>query len=104
MTHLDHETRVGAHSIFSIVLVPSVLVPSLQRKMNSVQAVSGFSSVSRSDFVKDGSFSIKDKGKDTGAPANGELSEEESQISDVCENQSGKSYSFKSALTGGRAV
>nr|XP_011457274.1 PREDICTED: uncharacterized protein LOC101313176 isoform X3 [Fragaria vesca subsp. vesca] len=103
MTHLDHETRIGAHSIFSIVLVPSVLVPSLQRKMNSVQAVSGFSSVSRSDFVKDGSFSIKDKGKDTGAPANGELREEESQISDVCENQSGKSYSFKSALTGGRA-
>ncbi|KAM5570144.1 protein SEMI-ROLLED LEAF 2 [Rosa sericea] len=103
MAHLDHETRVGAHSIFSIVLVPSLLVPWLQRKMNSVPTVSGFSSVSRLDFVKDGSFSIKDKRKDTGATANGELREEESQISDVCENQSGKSYSFKSALTGGRA-
>ncbi|XP_061990163.1 protein SEMI-ROLLED LEAF 2 isoform X2 [Rosa rugosa] len=100
MAHLDHETRVGAHSIFSIVLVPSLLVPWLQQKMNSVQTVSGFSSVSRLDFVKDGSFSIKDKRKDTGATANGELREEESQISDVCENQSG---SFKSALTGARA-
>ncbi|XP_040374312.1 protein SEMI-ROLLED LEAF 2 isoform X2 [Rosa chinensis] len=93
MAHLDHETRVGAHSIFSIVLVPSLLVPWLQQKMNSVQTVSGFSSVSRLEFGKD-------KRKDTGATANGELREEESQISDVCENQSG---SFKSALTGGRA-
>lgn len=97
MAHLDHETRVGAHSIFSIVLVPG-----LKQKMNSMQAVSGFPSVSRLDIVKDGSFSIKDKGKDTGAPLNGEMREEESRISDVCESQSGKSCSFKRALTGGR--
>jgi hypothetical protein len=99
MAHLDHETRVGAHSIFSIVLVPW-----LKKKMNSMQAVSGFPSVSRLDIVKDGSFSIKDKGKDTGAPVNGEMREEESRISDVCESQSGKSCSFKRALTGGRTV
>lgn len=99
MAHLDHETRVGAHSIFSIVLVPW-----LKQKMNYMQAVSGFPFVSRLDIVKDGSFSIKDKGKDTGAPVNGELREEESRISDVCESQSGKSCSFKRALTGGRTV
>ncbi|XP_050372855.1 protein SEMI-ROLLED LEAF 2 isoform X2 [Argentina anserina] len=102
MTHLDHETRVGAHSIFSIVLVPSLHVPWLQLKLNLVQAVSGFSVVSRLDSVKDRNFSIDEKGKDTGAPENEEVREEGSQISDMCEIQSGKSYSFKSALTGGR--
>lgn len=33
MTHPDHETRVGAHSIFSMVLMPS----KLDQKMKSDQ-------------------------------------------------------------------
>ncbi|XP_027356359.1 uncharacterized protein LOC113865798 isoform X3 [Abrus precatorius] len=39
MAHPDHETRVGAHSIFSIVLMPSLFSPRLDQKTKMVQKV-----------------------------------------------------------------
>lgn len=102
MAHSDHETRVGAHNIFSMVLMPSLLAPWLEQKMNPLQAVSA--SVSTLQKVKDGTFSIQDEGNNTGVPLNGEMREEGSQISDAHEKQSGQSYSFKSVLTCGRTV
>ncbi|TXG66349.1 hypothetical protein EZV62_007624 [Acer yangbiense] len=42
MTHPDHETRVGAHSVFSVVLMPSLLSPWSNQNKNISQAVSGF--------------------------------------------------------------
>ncbi|CAL2228959.1 unnamed protein product [Prunus armeniaca] len=100
MGHPDHETRVGAHSIFSLVLMPSLVAPWLEQKMNPLQAVSA--SVSTLQKVKDGSFSIQDEGKDTGVPLNGELEKEGCELSDVYEKQFDQSYGFKSALTCGR--
>ncbi|RXI00783.1 hypothetical protein DVH24_001017 [Malus domestica] len=101
MAHADHETRVGAHSIFSMVLMPSLLAPWLEQKMNPLQAVSA--SVSTLQKVKEGSFSLQDEEKDAVVPLNGEPREEGSQISsDVYEKQSGQSHNFKSALTCGR--
>ncbi|XP_068317761.1 protein SEMI-ROLLED LEAF 2 [Pyrus communis] len=100
MAHPDHETRVGAHSIFSMVLMPSLLAPWLEQKMNPLQAVSA--SVSTLQKVKEGSFSLQDEEKDAVVPLNGEPREEGSQISNVFEKQSGQSHNFKSALTCGR--
>lgn len=102
MAHPDHETRVGAHSIFSMVLMPSLLAPWLEQKMNPLQAVSA--SVSTLQKVKEGSFSLQDEEKDAVVPLNGEPREEGSQISNVYEKQSGQSHNFKSALTCGRTV
>ncbi|KAH1224706.1 Protein EFR3 [Glycine max] len=39
MAHPDHETRVGAHSIFSLVLMPSPFSPQLDQKTNISQKV-----------------------------------------------------------------
>ncbi|KAG4979616.1 hypothetical protein JHK82_032869 [Glycine max] len=39
MAHPDHETRVGAHSIFSLVLMPSPFSPQLDQKTKGYQKV-----------------------------------------------------------------
>lgn len=39
MTHPDHETRVGAHSVFSVVLMPSLCSPQLNQKRWMAQNV-----------------------------------------------------------------
>ncbi|KAK7312409.1 hypothetical protein VNO77_36237 [Canavalia gladiata] len=39
MAHPDHETRVGAHSVFSILLMPSPICPLLDQKTQTVQKV-----------------------------------------------------------------
>ncbi|RDY12681.1 Protein EFR3-like B, partial [Mucuna pruriens] len=39
MAHPDHETRVGAHSVFSIVLIPSPFSPLLDKKTKMSQKV-----------------------------------------------------------------
>ncbi|KAG8481273.1 hypothetical protein CXB51_026112 [Gossypium anomalum] len=46
MSHPDHETRVGAHSIFSIVLMPSLLSPSSEQNKKIAETVSSDLSVS----------------------------------------------------------
>ncbi|TYI06499.1 hypothetical protein ES332_A10G163700v1 [Gossypium tomentosum] len=48
MSHPDHETRVGAHSIFSIVLMPSLLSPSSEQNKKIAETVSSDLSVSAS--------------------------------------------------------
>ncbi|KAK8986133.1 hypothetical protein V6N11_082415 [Hibiscus sabdariffa] len=46
MSHPDHETRVGAHNIFSIVLMPSLLSPLSDQNKKTSEAVSYDLSVS----------------------------------------------------------
>ncbi|XP_039054751.1 protein SEMI-ROLLED LEAF 2-like isoform X2 [Hibiscus syriacus] len=46
MSHPDHETRVGAHKIFSIVLMPSLLSPLSNQNKKTSEAVSYDLSVS----------------------------------------------------------
>lgn len=104
MSHPDHETRVGAHSIFSMVLMPSALSPLLDQKMKPSGTVSGLSSVSSLQKNRAGRFSSQDESQDNVEPVDVGTKEEDSQISDVCVKQYGQSYSFKSALTGGRTV
>ncbi|KAJ1387867.1 Armadillo-type fold [Sesbania bispinosa] len=39
MAHPDHETRIGAHSVFSIVLMPSLFSPQLDQKTKMTQNI-----------------------------------------------------------------
>ncbi|XP_061357545.1 protein SEMI-ROLLED LEAF 2-like isoform X2 [Gastrolobium bilobum] len=39
MAHPDHETRIGAHSVFSIVLMPSLFTPQLDQKIKMAPKV-----------------------------------------------------------------
>ncbi|KAK7262578.1 hypothetical protein RJT34_30152 [Clitoria ternatea] len=39
MAHPDHETRIGAHSVFSVVLMPSLFSPWLDQKTKMAQKV-----------------------------------------------------------------
>ncbi|XP_028757188.1 uncharacterized protein LOC114716365 isoform X1 [Neltuma alba] len=39
MAHPDHETRIGAHSVFSMVLMPSLFSPCLDQKTKMIQKV-----------------------------------------------------------------
>jgi len=39
MAHSDHETRVGAHRIFSVVLMPSLFSPQLDQKTKMSEKV-----------------------------------------------------------------
>uniref|UniRef100_A0A5B7APT7 ARM repeat superfamily protein n=1 Tax=Davidia involucrata TaxID=16924 RepID=A0A5B7APT7_DAVIN len=106
MAHPDHETRVGAHHVFSIVLIPSLICPWLVRNGKPSQALWGFSPVT-SQKVKSGSFSIRDESKDKPEPMDGRLEEEVGQAFDAGVDQSikcpslGQSYSFKHAMIDG---
>ncbi|XP_059446358.1 protein SEMI-ROLLED LEAF 2 isoform X1 [Corylus avellana] len=108
MSHPDPQTRVGAHSVFSMVLMPSLLCPCLDQNLETSQAVSRFSSIGTTQTVRSGSFSIQDEGKDATEPPNVGLRDEVIQISDVGFKQSGidppcdQSYNFKYALTDGK--
>ena len=109
MSHPDPETRVGAHSVFSMVLMPS-LCPWLDQNLETSQAVSRFSSIGTTQRVRSGSFSVPDEGEDATEPPNVGPRDEVIQISDVGFRQSGidppcdKSYNFKYALTDGKTV
>lgn len=95
MAHPDHETRVGAHHVFSTVLLPSFVCP--------------WSVRSGAPKVESGSFSIQDERKHKPEAIEG-TNEVERDVTDPCVNQSpkhpylGRSCSFKSALTNGRTV
>lgn len=102
MSYPDHETRVGAHSIFSVVLMPSAISPLVDEKMKTSGAVYGFSSVSTLQKNRGGSFSSQDESDMESVDVGTKV--ESSQISDPCMKQYGQSYSLKSALTGGRMV
>ncbi|KAA8531396.1 hypothetical protein F0562_006108 [Nyssa sinensis] len=108
MAHPDHETRVGAHHVFSFVLMPSLICPWLVRNGKPSEALWGFDPVT-SQMVKSESFSIRDESKDKPEPMDGRLEEEVSQAFDAGVDQSikcaslGQSYSFKHAMTDGKA-
>ncbi|CAL5417014.1 unnamed protein product [Camellia sinensis] len=101
MSHPDHEIRVGAHHVFSIVLMPSLICPWLVRNGGPAQALLGFSPIA-SERIKNGSFSIQDESND-------KPKEEVSQVLDNGVTQSikcpsrGRSFSFKNAMVNGKA-
>ncbi|XP_030937775.1 uncharacterized protein LOC115963033 isoform X1 [Quercus lobata] len=105
MAHPDPETRVRAHSVFSMVLMPSLFCSWLDQNIKPSSEVSRFSSVGTLQTVRNGSFSIQDEDKDTTEPMN---VDQRSQNSVVDLEQSGinpspdHSYSFKHALAGGK--
>lgn len=107
MAHPDPETRVRAHSVFSMVLMPSLFCSWLDQNFKPSSEVSRFSSVGTLQTVRNGSFSIQDEDKDTTEPMN---VDQRSQNLVVDLEQSGinpspdHSYSFKRALAGGKLV
>ncbi|XVF65548.1 hypothetical protein PTKIN_Ptkin09bG0257800 [Pterospermum kingtungense] len=108
MAHPDHETRVGAHSIFSIVLMPSMLSPWSDQNKRTSEAVSCDLSDSTSRKVRSHSFAFEDEGKDQAEIIDGGWKENGNQASDMavkesvmCQTQ-GNSYSFKHALDDGK--
>lgn len=103
MSHPDHETRVGAHSIFSVVLLPSALFPLVEEKVKSSGAVSGFPSVGTLHKNRGGHFSSHDESEDNMELDVG-IKVEGSQISDHCMKQYDQSYRLKYSLTAGRMV
>ncbi|RVW28586.1 hypothetical protein CK203_094814 [Vitis vinifera] len=60
MAHPDHETRVGAHHVFSTVLMPSLACPWVDQNGISSEAFSGFSAVNTLQKVSSQSFSIQE--------------------------------------------
>lgn len=104
MSHPDHETRVGAHSIFSVVLSPSALSPLVEEKVKSSGSVSGFPSVSTLHKNSGGHFSSHDESEDNMELVDVGIKVEGSQISDHCMKQYDQSYSLKYSLTAGRMV
>ncbi|KAJ0093087.1 hypothetical protein Patl1_26346 [Pistacia atlantica] len=104
MAHPDHETRVGAHSVFSVVLIPSLVSPWSDQGKDTSQAVSSILPVSASQKVRSGSFSSLDEGKEKEKLMDGGL-QEESRVPDVnVKHSHSQSYSFKRALTDGRTI
>lgn len=105
MAHPDHETRVGAHRIFSTVLMPSLVGPRVDQNGKSSEAFSGFSTVNNT--LRSQSFSIL-VGNNNKGSANGELREEQCHIADVKQStlspSHAQSYSFKHAMTDGKMV
>ncbi|XP_023514234.1 uncharacterized protein LOC111778563 [Cucurbita pepo subsp. pepo] len=76
MAHPDHETRVRAHDIFSIVLMPSIKCPRMEPKMVSSETVSWLPFGSATQKMNGGSSSFKDEDKHASESMNGERREE----------------------------
>ena len=94
MAHPDHETRIGAHSVFSLLLMPSVFSSGLDQKTKITQKVP-----SESSSIQHEGFSEVEHMN--GKPVEGKT------VADV----SGKyvvhpyrDYSFSGALTDGKDV
>ncbi|KAF7133204.1 hypothetical protein RHSIM_Rhsim09G0028200 [Rhododendron simsii] len=58
MAHPDHDTRVAAHHVISIVLLPSLICPWLVRNGGPSQAQQDYSPIT-SQRIKSGSFTIQ---------------------------------------------
>ncbi|XP_057498264.1 protein SEMI-ROLLED LEAF 2-like isoform X1 [Actinidia eriantha] len=108
MAHPDHETRVGAHHVFSIVLMPSLICPWLPCNGEPLLARPVFSP-NTSQRINSGSFSIQNESNDKSESAEGVLVEEVNQVLDNGVTQSIKcrsrdqSHSFKHAMVNGKA-
>lgn len=104
MSHLDHETRVGAHHIFSTVLMPSLKYPRSAHNGVPIQD-SVLPLVSQTGKI--GSLPIQDEDKVKLEAVDG-TREKENQALDRHLNHSskhpsrGQSYSFKRALADGK--
>ncbi|PIA29757.1 hypothetical protein AQUCO_05800089v1 [Aquilegia coerulea] len=99
MAHPDPETRVWAHRVFSVVLMPSLYRP--WSDSNEKQSPSFLSSGSLSQKVRNGGFSVRGERRDE-VDATGEgLRDEESQNVDpglsryTVRSSRGQVYSFK---------
>ncbi|XP_010522186.1 PREDICTED: uncharacterized protein LOC104800896 isoform X2 [Tarenaya hassleriana] len=76
MSHTDWETRVGAHNIFSVLLLQSLLLPLSNQHKKTSEALSGVSSVNRT-HKKETENSVYDEYKDKAEESlNGELNKE----------------------------
>ncbi|XP_022761675.1 LOW QUALITY PROTEIN: uncharacterized protein LOC111307761 [Durio zibethinus] len=108
MAHPDHETRVGAHNIFSTVLMPSLLSPTSDQNKNTSEDVCSDLSLVASKKVRSHSFAFQDEGKDQAELVDGRLKENVNQASDMAVKKSimcqshGHSYSFKHGLGDGK--
>lgn len=76
MAHPDHETRVGAHDIFSIVLMPSVKCPRMELKTVSAETVASLPFGSATQKLNGASFSFQDEDKHASEHMNGPRKEE----------------------------
>ncbi|GAB4842942.1 hypothetical protein Ancab_012920 [Ancistrocladus abbreviatus] len=96
MAHPDHETRVGAHYVFSIVLLPTAVYPWSDQKQQSSLKCLGLPSVIDLQKERSRSFSITNDSKDkVEAMDTGSI-----QTTDTKVKQSfGESGSFKTAMT-----
>ncbi|CAN1247908.1 Protein SEMI-ROLLED LEAF 2 [Linum perenne] len=88
MAHSDYEVRVGAHSIFSIVLIPSLVSPCSDDKNASETVSRRFGSSQR---LSTESFSTRHNGNDKAATANGKLLEGDIELVAVPEKASNMS-------------
>ncbi|KAE8646621.1 protein SEMI-ROLLED LEAF 2 isoform X2 [Cucumis sativus] len=73
MAHPDHETRIGAHDIFSIVLMPSIKCPMMEQKTISSDTVSWLPFSSPTQKLTSGGFSFKDDDNHVSESINGKL-------------------------------
>lgn len=105
MAHPDHETRVGAHSVFSILLMPSLLSPWSDQNKKTAEAVSGFFGSSASQ-KRSKSFSFQDESNDNVDSMDGKSWEEGNPISDNSgkHDSHDRSNSFKHAVLDGKTL
>ncbi|XP_023548112.1 uncharacterized protein LOC111806846 isoform X1 [Cucurbita pepo subsp. pepo] len=87
MAHPDLETRIGAHDIFSIVLMPSIKCPRMELNAISSKNVSWLPFGCATQKLISGSFSFKDEDKHASEPING-VRMEESQPADFITEKS----------------
>lgn len=80
MTHTDHETRAGAHHIFSTVIMPPVSPLSSLHSRNSSQSIL-VQSPWKLAKVRIRSFSIQDGNTDGNGSRDGEVGEENEDVS-----------------------
>ncbi|KAF2297030.1 hypothetical protein GH714_015315 [Hevea brasiliensis] len=106
MAHPDHETRVGAHSVLSIVLMPSLLSLWSDQNKKTSEAISGFFDTLEKSMSK--RFSFQDEGKDNAKVMDGGSWEGDNQILDADakkfrkSDSSSHSNSLKSSTTDGK--
>lgn len=92
MAHPDYETRIGAHSVFSKVLMPSLFSPWLDKKTKKIQKVESESfAIHDQNFVSKEPLKREPSEGKTKAGANGKYA---SNVFRVC--------SFTRALTDGK--
>lgn len=109
MAHPDHETRVAAHHVISIVLLPSLICPWLVRNGGPSQVQQDYSPIT-SQRIKSGSFTIQIETNGKHESTEEVLVEEVNHVLPNGVTQSirspsrSQSSSFKHAMVHGKAV